>query len=54
MAEPRAIEGPGPALDRPSFAITEQPRTVTRDRLFDLAGASTGHDPVTWVNGVCW
>lgn len=29
---------PGLALDQPSFARTEQPRTVTRDWLFDLAG----------------
>ncbi len=32
------LRGPGLALDRPSFAMTEQPRTVTRDRLLDLAG----------------
>ena len=32
------MKGPDLALDQPSFAMTEQPRTVTRDRLFDLAG----------------
>jgi len=32
------LKGPGLALDQPSYAMTEQPRTVTRDRLFDLAG----------------
>src|SRR6478609_5406559 len=32
------LKGPGLALDQPSFAMTEQPRTVTRDRLLDLAG----------------
>ena len=30
------MRGPDLALDQPSFAMTEQPRTVTRDRLFDL------------------
>lgn len=33
------LEGAGLALDRPSFAMTEQPRTITRDRLIDFAGA---------------
>ena len=32
------LKGPGLALDQPSFAMTEQSRTVTRDRLFDVAG----------------
>ncbi|MET0964996.1 MAG: type II toxin-antitoxin system PemK/MazF family toxin [Nakamurella sp.] len=32
------LKGPGLALDQPSFAMTEQPRTVARDRLFDHAG----------------
>src|SRR6478735_1904433 len=32
------LKGPGLALAQPSYAMTEQPRTVTRDRLFDLAG----------------
>jgi len=44
LAESRAIESPGLALDHPSFAMTEQPRTVTRDRLFDHAGIV---DPAT-------
>jgi mRNA interferase MazF len=36
------LTGPGLALDQPSFAMTEQPRTVTRDRLFDLVGTVDG------------
>ncbi len=36
------LRGSGLALDRPNFAMTEQPRTVTRDRLFDLAGFVDG------------
>ena len=36
------LKGPDLALDQPSFAMTEQPRTVTRDRLFDLAGSVDG------------
>ncbi len=36
------LKGPDLALDQPSFAMTEQPRTVTRDRLFELAGTVDG------------
>src|SRR6478672_13810995 len=36
------LKGPDLTLDQPSFAMTEQPRTVTRDRLFDLAGTVDG------------
>ena len=36
------LKGPNLTLDQPSFAMTEQPRTVTRDRLFDLAGTVDG------------
>ena len=36
------LKGPGLVLDQPSFAMTEQPRTVTRDRLYDLAGTVDG------------
>lgn len=36
------LTGLGLALDQPSFAMTEQPRTVTPDRLFDLAGTVDG------------
>ena len=32
------LKGLGLALDRQSYDMTEQPRTVTRDRLFHLAG----------------
>ncbi len=41
-AAPTRRNGPGLALDRPSFAMTEQPRAVTRDRVFDLAGTADG------------
>ncbi len=46
------LKGPDLALDRPSFAMTEQPRTVTRDRLFDLAGtvdAATMKEVDDWL-----
>lgn len=36
------LQGPGLELDQPSFAMTEQPRTVTRDRLFGHAGTVDG------------
>ena len=36
------LKGPGLALDQPSFAMTEQPRTIARDRLHDLAGTVDG------------
>jgi mRNA interferase MazF len=36
------LKGPGLALDQLSFAMTEQPRTVARDRLYDLAGTVDG------------
>jgi len=36
------LKGPNLTLNQPSFAMTEQPRTVTRDRLFDLAGTVDG------------
>ena len=36
------LKGPDLALDEPSFAMTEQPWTVTRNRLFNLAGTVDG------------
>ncbi|MBN9611418.1 MAG: growth inhibitor PemK [Actinobacteria bacterium 69-20] len=32
------LRGSGLALGSPTYAMTEQPRTVTRERLFDTAG----------------
>ena len=32
------LKGPGLALEQRSFAMTEQPRTLSRDRLLDPAG----------------
>lgn len=32
------LRGPDLTLDQPTFAMTEQPRVVTRERLFDTAG----------------
>ena len=32
------LTGPGLSQDRPTFAMTEQPRTVARERLFDVIG----------------
>jgi mRNA interferase MazF len=33
------LTGPHLELDQPSWALTEQPRTISRDRLTGLAGA---------------
>ncbi len=33
------LHGPRPALSKPTFVMTEQPRTVTRDRLVGELGA---------------
>lgn len=33
------LRGPDLALAEPTFAMTEQPRAVRRERLFDLAGS---------------
>lgn len=32
------LSGPSLTLDRPSFAMTEQPRTISRQRIASLAG----------------
>lgn len=36
------VEGPA-GLDRPSWIMTEQPRTLSRDRLTDTAGRVSRH-----------
>lgn len=33
------LTGPDLRLDRPTFAMTEQPRTISRDRLVEVAGS---------------
>lgn len=46
------VNGPDLDLDKPSFAMTEQPRTLTRERLFDIAGtvdATTMRDVDGWL-----
>lgn len=46
------LRGPGLTLSQPTFAMTEQPRTVTRERLFDTAGtvdAATMQEVDTWL-----
>lgn len=46
------LRGPGLTLERPTYAMTEQPRTITRDRLFDLAGrvdGATMHEVDHWL-----
>jgi len=35
------IEGPAVGLPRPSFAMTEQPRTVARSRITGMAGTAS-------------
>lgn len=32
------LRGPDLTLAQPTFAMTEQPRAITRERLFDIAG----------------
>lgn len=46
------LRGAKLALPRPTFAMTEQPRTVTRERLFDVIGAvdaSTMREVDRWL-----
>jgi mRNA interferase MazF len=33
-----SLRGPDLTLAQPTFAMTEQPRAITRERLFDIAG----------------
>ena len=46
------LRGSGIALDAPTFAMTEQPRTITRERLFGTIGvvdAGTMRDVDLWL-----
>lgn len=46
------LRGPDLVLTEPTFAMTEQPRAVTRERLFDVAGAvdaTTMHEVDRWL-----
>ncbi len=46
------LSGSNLALAQPTFAMTEQPRAVTRERLFDIAGtvdAATMHEVDGWL-----
>lgn len=46
------LTGPDLILGEPTFAMTEQPRTITRERLFDVAGivaAATMHEVDGWL-----
>lgn len=46
------LRGPDLILGEPTFAMTEQPRTVTRERLFDVLGvvdAATMREVDGWL-----
>lgn len=46
------LRGETLTLDQPSFAMTEQPRTLTRERLFDVIGvvdSATMHEVDMWL-----
>jgi mRNA interferase MazF len=46
------LQGPELTLGEPTFAMTEQPRTVTRERLFDvmgIVGAATMREVDSWL-----
>ena len=46
------LKGTNMKLAQPTFAMTEQPRTVARERVFDLAGAvdaATMHEVDRWL-----
>lgn len=46
------LRGANLSLSRPTFAMTEQPRTVARERLVDIAGtvdAATMHEVDRWL-----
>lgn len=50
------LRGPNVVLTQPTFAMTEQPRTVTRERLFDVAGivnAEAMHEVDRWLRDFC-
>ncbi len=47
-----ALKGANLALAEPTYAMTEQPRVITRERLFDVAGtvdAATMHEVDGWL-----
>lgn len=47
-----ALGGTNLTLDQPTFAMTEQPRVVTRERLFDVVGtvdAATMYEIDRWL-----
>ena len=47
------LRGPDLALAQPTFAMTEQPRTIARDRLFEVVGtidAMTMHEVDRWLS----
>jgi mRNA interferase MazF len=44
------VEGPS-GLDRPSWIMTEQPRTISRDRLTSISGSV---DPVCFASVRTW
>jgi len=46
------LRGPQVSLPQPTFAMTEQPRTITRERLFEVLGvvdAATMRDVDGWL-----
>ena len=46
------LGGPRTGLSTPTYAMTEQPRTVSRERLFDAIGmvdAATMHEVDRWL-----
>lgn len=44
------LSGPGLTFAEPTFAMTERPRTVTRERLFDVVG-TVGADTMREIDG---
>ncbi|OBY32187.1 type II toxin-antitoxin system PemK/MazF family toxin [Mycolicibacter kumamotonensis] len=46
------LQGPGLTFGGPTFAMTEQPRTVTRERIFDVigtVGSATMREVDSWL-----
>lgn len=46
------LQGPELTLGEPTFAMTEQPRTVTRERIFDVngtVGSATMREVDSWL-----
>lgn len=49
------LQGPGLTFGGPTFAMTEQPRTVTRERIFDVigtVGSATMREVDSWLRDV--